>query len=278
MKQKFIYQIFYDDASLAALDPEFIPLDNSANERADWREYWPIRQYLGTTELNPDAYYGFLSPKFCRKTGLDGKAVAAFIDSNPADVFLFSPFVEAASFFLSVFENGESSHPGLMSAMQQLVDGLGIKIYLAGAVCDFGTTVYSNYVVAKPSFWSTWLTIGEHMFSICEEGSTPLAAVLNAATPYPMHKSEVAMKIFVMERMATLVLLISRLSVKYFDPFAITRSGIPASLRDHDMRIANALKMAFLATGDMRYIESFNRHRTAVIADIENARKLGGNG
>ena len=103
-------------------------------------------------------------------------------------------------------------------------------------------------------------------------------AVLNAATPYPMHKSEVAMKIFVMERMATLVLLISRLSVKYFDPFAITRSGIPASLRDHDMRIANALKMAFLATGDMRYIESFNRYRTAVIADIENARKLGGNG
>jgi len=40
-----VFQIHYDAASRAALDPDFEPLDNSRSERPDWYEYWPIRQF-----------------------------------------------------------------------------------------------------------------------------------------------------------------------------------------------------------------------------------------
>lgn len=46
MTNLHIHQIFYSDDTRRTLDPGFIPLDNLANERPDWREYWPIRKFL----------------------------------------------------------------------------------------------------------------------------------------------------------------------------------------------------------------------------------------
>jgi hypothetical protein len=59
-----IYQIYYSEATKAHNDPGFLPMDNLANERPDWREYWPIRNYLLNNNLEEDTRYGFLSPKF----------------------------------------------------------------------------------------------------------------------------------------------------------------------------------------------------------------------
>ena len=39
----YAYQIYYSEQTRDALDPGFLPLDNLANPRPDWREYWPIR-------------------------------------------------------------------------------------------------------------------------------------------------------------------------------------------------------------------------------------------
>ena len=41
-------------------------LDNLRNERPDWREYWPIRRFLLEGTPDPDAFYGFFSPRFSR--------------------------------------------------------------------------------------------------------------------------------------------------------------------------------------------------------------------
>lgn len=266
--RRFIYQIYYDDASKSAVDPRFIALDNAANSRPDWREYWPMRNFLLTHTLEPDTLYGFFSPKFGQKTGLSGETVDAFIDANPADVYLFSPFVEQAAFFLNVFEHGEANHAGLMEAMQQFVAGLGLPLDLRTVVCDFNTAVFSNYVVAKPAFWERWLKVGEHLFATAEAGLGPFAASLNAATQYHEQVGAVGLKVFMMERLATLILLLNQFPVKAYDPFAITRSGIPASYLDEDMRVANALKMAFLQTRDVKYIETYSRLRNQVLAKL----------
>jgi hypothetical protein len=263
-----IHQIYYDDATKAAVDPRFIPLDNAANSRPDWREYWPMRNFLLTHQLESDALYGFFSPKFGQKTGLDGEQVQVFIDANPADVYLFSPFVEQAAFFLNVFEHGEANHAGLMEAMQQFVSGLGIGVDLRTVVCDFNTAVFSNYIVAKPAFWQQWLTLGEQLFASAEAGQGPFAASLNAATQYHERVGAVGLKVFMMERLATLILLFNQFSVRAYDPFAITRSGIPASCLDHEMRIANALKMAYIQTRDAKYIEAWSRFRNQVLASL----------
>jgi hypothetical protein len=85
-------QIFYNDATRAALDPEFEPLDNTNSERPDWYEYWPMRRFFSQNTLDPETYYGFLSPKFHIKTGLSGRQVKDFVASNDnADVVTFSP-------------------------------------------------------------------------------------------------------------------------------------------------------------------------------------------
>lgn len=263
-----IHQIYYDEASKAAVDPRFIPLDNAANSRPDWREYWPMRNFLLTHQLDGDALYGFFSPKFGQKTGLSGEQVHAFIDAHPADVYLFSPFVEQAAFFLNVFEHGEANHAGLMAAMQQFVTGLGIDLDLRTVVCDFNTAVFSNYVVAKPAFWQQWLTLGERLFAGAEAGQGPFAASVNAATQYHERVGAVGLKVFMMERLASLILIFNQFPVKAYDPFAISRSGIPASYLDHELRTANALKMAFLATRDARYIASYTQFRDGVLAKL----------
>ena len=41
-----IYQIYYDEATRLSNDNGFLQLDNSLNERPDWSEYWPIRNYF----------------------------------------------------------------------------------------------------------------------------------------------------------------------------------------------------------------------------------------
>jgi len=71
------FQIFYNDATKASLDPDFEPLDNSANERPDWYEYWPMRDYFFANALDEAAYYGLFSPLFFRKTQLRVKQVMA---------------------------------------------------------------------------------------------------------------------------------------------------------------------------------------------------------
>ena len=76
-----IYQIYYSEATKAQNDLGFLPLDNLANERPDWREYWPIRNFLLKNELAENTSYGFFSPKFKDKTNLEASDVVNFISN-----------------------------------------------------------------------------------------------------------------------------------------------------------------------------------------------------
>ena len=54
-----IYQICYSKETLANVPVGFLVLDNVANERPDWREYWAIRNFLLNNYLSEDTLYGF---------------------------------------------------------------------------------------------------------------------------------------------------------------------------------------------------------------------------
>src|SRR5579863_9639609 len=105
----FIYSILNHYTKPEDLDPGFLVLDNSSNERPDWYEYWPIRKFLLNEPLDENAFYGFLSPKFKQKTNLGAGEVADFIRSADAatDVALFSPSIHNSAFYLNVFEHGD---------------------------------------------------------------------------------------------------------------------------------------------------------------------------
>src|ERR1700686_3803589 len=106
MHPMHIYQILNHYPSREELDPGFKVLDNSANERPDWLEYWPIRKFLLDEALDEDAFYGFLSPKFKLKSNLSSDVVREFILAGDAaaDVVLLSPSIHNSAYYLNVFE------------------------------------------------------------------------------------------------------------------------------------------------------------------------------
>jgi hypothetical protein len=250
-----IYQILNHYTSRQELDPDFGVLDNSANERPDWFEYWPIRKYLLSEPLDEDAFYGFLSPKFLHKTNLTGAMAREFIlAAGPAtEMILFSPSIHNSAYFLNVFEHGESEHPGLMSVASRLFERIGRAADLAELVSDSRNTVHSNYFIAKPRFWRAWLAINEQLFSIAEAPADPLGEELRTPTSY-RGRSQVQMKIFVMERVATWIISTDRsFATTVRDPF-VARSRtykLPVAI------ICDALKIAYVTQGRRQYKEVF---------------------
>ena len=250
-----IYQILSHYTSPRELDPGFEVLDNSANERPDWYEYWPIRRFLLNEALDEDAFYGFLSPKFKLKTSLSSAAVREFIlaSDGATEVILFSPSIHNSAYYLNVFEHGDAEHPGLKSVAKRLFERLGLPSDLDSLVSDSRNTVHSNYFIAKPRFWKAWLAINEKMFAIAETPSDALGEALRTPTRY-RGGSNVQMKIFVMERIATWLLTTDRsFAVRVRDPF-VARSRLyklPAAI------VCDALKIAFATQGRAQYKDVF---------------------
>jgi hypothetical protein len=250
-----IYQILNHYTAREDLDPGFGVLDNSANERPDWFEYWPMRKFLLNESLRDDAYYGFLSPKFRHKTNLTATEVGEIIDraAHRPDIFLFSPSIHNSAYFLNVFEHGESEHPGLAAVASRFIARVDPAATLEGLVSDSRNTVHSNYFVAKPRFWRAWLAVNEQLFGIAEAFDDPLGAELRAPTAY-RGRSDVQMKIFVMERMATWILTRDQTFTAHArDPFA-ARSRIyklPLAV------VCDALKIAYATQGRRQYRDVF---------------------
>ena len=255
MANLHIFQILNHYTPREALDPGFGVIDNSLNERPDWFEYWPIRKFLMNEVLDEAAFYGFLSPKFKTKTNLTAMQVAEFIRHCDAatEVVLFSPSIHTGAQFLNVFEHGESEHPGLKGVAQRLFERLGLAADLDSLVSDSRNTVHSNYFIAKPRFWRAWLAINEKMFAIAETPADPLGQSLRAPTHY-RGGSDVQMKIFIMERVATWLLMSDRSFVaRVRDPF-VARSRIyklPVAI------VCDALKIAYATQGRAQYRDVF---------------------
>ena len=250
-----IYQILNYYTSREELDSGFDVLDNSANERPDWFEYWPIRRFLLNEPLDEDAFYGFLSPKFRLKTNLTAAMVRDIIRraDGATDVFLFSPSIHNSAYFLNVFEHGEAEHPGLSRVAARFFERIDPSVRLEELVSDSRNTVHSNYFVAKPRFWRAWLEVNERMFAIAETPDDPLGEELRAPTSY-RGRANVQMKIFIMERVAAWILARDRsFAARARDPFA-ARSRIyklPVAI------VCDALKIAYATEGRGQYRDVF---------------------
>ena len=255
MQTMHIYQILNHYTPRQQLDPGFEVLDNSANERPDWYEYWPIRNYLLGCEWDEGAFYGFLSPKFRLKTNLTSGDVCDLLDSTDAsvEVVLLSPSIHNSAYFLNVFEHGDSEHPGLKSVAAGLFERLGLASGLETLVSDSRNTVHSNYFIAKPRFWRAWLAITERLFAIAEAPADALGEALRAPTTY-RGEAKVQMKIFVMERIATWLLMTDRTFI------ALARDPFAARTRIYKLPVAivcDALKIAYATQGRGQYKDVF---------------------
>jgi len=255
MAKSHIFQILNHYTSRQDLDPGFGVIDNSSNERPDWFEYWPIRKFLLNEPLDEEAFYGFLSPKFKTKTNLTAAQVAEFVRraGSATDVILFSPSIHTGAQFLNVFEHGDAEHPGLLATSKELLKRINRRTDLDELVTDSRNTVHSNYFVAKPRFWREWLAINEQMFAIAEAGADDLGKALTACTSY-RGRADVQMKIFVMERVATLILTSdASFATAVRDPFVAHKRiyKLPLAI------VCDALKIAYRTQGLSQYRDVF---------------------
>lgn len=262
-----LYQIYYSEASRQHLDPGFLPLDNGANPRPDWREYWPMRQFLLNSALDENARYGFFSPKFRAKTGLAATAVTEFLAGTEAEVVLFSPFFDQSAFFRNVLLQSEQAHPGSATPFAAMLAQLGVPRDPATWITHSGNTVFCNYFVAVPAFWRAWLAVCERLFALLE--AEPGHA-LNADTAHD--RGRAPLKVFLVERMATVLLSGGTWRTAVFNPQAMAvadpmfRPYAPALYR------MDALKLAYAMHNHPQYLEQFRAQRTAVMADIRRSR------
>jgi hypothetical protein len=255
MHAMHIYQILNPYTSPQELDPGFKVLDNSANERPDWFEYWPIRRFLLNESLDEDAFYGFLSPKFKHKTSLSSDVVreSVLAADSATDVILLSPSIHNSAYYLNVFEHGDAEHPGLKDVAKRLFERLEPPSDLDSLVSDSRNTVHSNYFIAKPRFWRAWLAINEKMFAMAETPSDALGEALRTPTTC-RGGSSVQMKIFTMERVATWLLTCDRsFAARVRDPFVARKRiyKLPVAI------VCDALKIAYATQGRAQYKDVF---------------------
>lgn len=252
-----LYHIAYNAATAASVPSGFRMLDNLSGLRNDWREYWPIRQFLLNEPMSEHSYYGFFSPRFGEKTGLTYDHVSAFVEqAGPeVDVFAFSPQADMGAFFLNVFEQEEQFQPGFVAASQLFFDTIGKPVNLAGVVMDSRQIIFSNYFVARPSFWRAWLTVNEQLFALCEGDDNPVKAAMAEQTAY---SGAVQRKVFLMERVASLLLATdSSWSVKAYNPFNLAWSASRLNQFKQEAVLSDALKMAIREQGFSDYYEAF---------------------
>jgi len=256
-----LHQIAYSPETLAAIEPGYSVLDNLANERPDWFEYWPIRNYLAANTLDEDAFYGFFSPKFGRKTMRSHAEVVQFVrDAAPrADVVLFSPQPDMAAFFLNVFEQAETFDAGLGAAFESFLAQVGRPVRLSALVMDSRQIVFSNYFVARPAFWRAWSALADALFDVCEGPDTALRRALTPPTSYPGGAQR---KVFLSERIASLILTLEpRWRSVAADPFNMGWSA--SRFRDYPREaiISDALKIAYRDQGFPEYLQAFAKVR-----------------
>lgn len=269
-----IHQIYYSEQTQGENDSGFIGLDNLSNSRPDWREYWPMRNYLLNNSLNEDDYYGFLSPKFESKTHLSAATVHEFIraHADETDVFLFNPFFEIGALSLNIFQQGMEAHSCVQSIFKDCVADIWPEIDIATLVMDSRNIVYCNYFVAKPAFWRVWLESCEFIFPEAEANKSKLGVNLNAGVPYD--KGLVPSKVFIIERVASLLLCTQRhWKVKAYD------SSLPPYASDFctkylpELLEMDALKIASADAGNLQYLGIFLQLRQKISEDLDSKIK-----
>lgn len=262
-----IHQIYYDEKTKAALDPGFIPLDNTANLRPDWFEFWVILNFLRNNSLEPGHWYGFVSPNFDRKTMMNAEYVTKVVAGlgESVDALVVPTYFDQIALFVNQFEVGETVHKGLIAASEAFLRPLGYN--LARLVSHSSNSAYSNYVIAKPEYWRKWLDLAEKFFVYCEAPNSPLGSKLT--TYQDPHANTTPMKVFIQERLSSVILFFEEFTcagIDLGDKWQILDATWRTKPRLRRMQAMEHLKQAYCASRDPLYLQAFAKLRDSIFS------------
>lgn len=260
-----IQQIFYDDLTRSQLDPALIPLDNCVNARPDWYEFWIIKNYLERNALEPDTWYGFLSPKFQTKTGMDARVLHAFLDAcetSGHEVFMVPAYWQYIAMYQNPYIQGEfGGHTGILYATQRFLDRIGLNFDLQTSVAHSENFTFCNYVIAKPTYWQAWLKLAQTFFDIVENDQGQLGQQLRSDTSY-LGGRPAPIKTFIQERFPYLI--VQNAKLKSRSPGHDLTISMIAKQGDIDINTlslidsCNLMKIFFSQTGQPEYLQAFH--------------------
>jgi hypothetical protein len=226
-----------------------------------------MREFLRREPLDERTLYGFFSPRFAAKTGLRGAQVLEFARAAPeAEVVTFSPHPCHSACFINVFEQGEFFYPGIRETAAAFLAEAAPGFRLDTFVTHSRNTVFSNYFLARPSFWRKWLALAERLYERAEQPG-PLQALLAREHDYGKEggpSMPVQVKVFVLERLVTFLLDTGRIAVANYPPFSFPLSDRFAG-RLAELVELDRLKLAFRDSGDPRHLHAYAALRVQVL-------------
>jgi hypothetical protein len=156
-------------------------------------------------------------------------------------------------------------HPGLLNLSQQFFDNIGLNIDLNEMVTYSSTSVFSNYLVAKPEYWRRWLSLAELFFDFVENNSIP---EINENTSYVIPQNQIPMKTFIQERLASIILYQGGLKVlslnrSQTDPIFTLLFNADSATRKM-LQICDFMKEKYIQTQDADYINMFYKIRNDI--------------
>lgn len=152
-----IHQIYFQRGQLKAIDPAFVPYDNSKSSNPDYREFYVFRKEYKAQRLAPEEYSGYVSWKFGSKTGLSGQQFIEFCKSNPGfDVYFINPFPLFVALG-NVWECGEKFHPGLRALTRLILNNLRYNVDLDRVPNSLRLNAYCNFWAGNRKFWDAYM-------------------------------------------------------------------------------------------------------------------------
>ena len=224
---------------------------------------WPILNFLRNNPLQPNHLYGFFSPSFFAKTGLESAEIYKRLDGaafKDCSAVLFPVFWEQIAFCINVFKHGEVLHPGLYDISKTFLARHGIN---PGNIVNHSkNSTFSNYVVARPEYWNEWRKLAEDLFAVCEVPGSELGNMLT--TYRDPDKATTPMKVFLQERFCGVILTAKRFRTGFFDigdRTIVSHPGLQALWARRRLQALDELKQLFTSTGDEDYFKIFLKMR-----------------
>jgi hypothetical protein len=130
-------------------------------------------------------------------------------------------------------------------------------------------TIYCNYFIANMKFWRKWLIISEFIFQLAENKNTELGKFLSETTSYV--RGDLPLKIFIIERVASLVLLASN-DIKSKAKITFLNMGYNSNNKINifeELVVLDSLKISYKNTLNYYYIECYKNRKKYLFEEFQ---------
>ena len=270
-KQKQVFQIYDRNNQSISVSPRLLPLDIADTPRPDWREFYPISEIVRKLPLDDDSFFGFLANNFNVEMELHPQDLLYIVDgvSSEIDVVLVSKFELYNPLVRNNFILMDSMHEGVIIGLRSFFEASGTAIDFDRIITTVSNSCLSTHLIAKPSFWSKWLSLANLFFEFVEASPEKMDFFNHEIQ---LENERIPLKVLLMRMLATVVLVTSGFktytpeSIRTFAQFEPTNQKVLFELE--------ALKQYYCLSGDRKFLLQYEEALTQIWPNTNGAEKV----